>query len=333
MVGLAGLDLQLGSAGLGFEVEAGQTENVTFTYSLPLGAGITDDFTLVVQHLVNGQWVAVSGTGEASFLNLDVLSGNSVTLTGLGAGEYRAFMTYNGGLLDASILGTLSATADVFDPNQIVNNYTVATAHGNVLDDAGIGGQADITTPFTVVSYVQHGVNSVAVNATGTTTIEGQYGTLVISANGSYTYTPHADVVGLGQVDSFTYTIFDPTGNDFTATANLYFHIDSNAVDMTWGTDPTTPATVAITANNDLATAEINFGALQVGDDVPLGSQSYLALVGLLGLNVPVLGTPAIGFNVEAGHAEDAKDVGVRARYLDLLMNVLDEPLLLPGNN
>ena len=68
-------------------------------------------------------------------------------------------------------------------------------------------------------------VNGTAVSATGTTTIVGTYGTLVIQANGQYTYTlasSQTNVLALatGQVvpDLFNYTISDGTAYTQTTT-------------------------------------------------------------------------------------------------------------------
>ena len=61
------------------------------------------------------------------------------------------------------------------------------------------------------------------VPATGTLSVVGTYGTLEISSNGHYTYTPKDGTTG--GTDTFTYTLCD-TDQD-TATANLSIKVDS----------------------------------------------------------------------------------------------------------
>ncbi|WP_284085331.1 BapA/Bap/LapF family large adhesin, partial [Acinetobacter haemolyticus] len=266
LASLAGLNLQLGSPGIGFTIDEGHTGDMTFNYSALISADALADYVLVLQKFdeATGQWTAVTGPGQADLLSLALFGGTTITVDGLEEGQYRAFMAFDG-LLGAGLLGTLSGSMDLYDPSQI-GGYEVVAAEGNVITDEGINGETDIITDTTVVSMV----NGEAV-VDGGTTIVGTYGTLVIHPDGSYTYTPFAGDAALGQVDQFAYTLLDTaTGN--TANAILYLHIDSYDVDMTWNpADPSQPATVDIVATDDLNVAEINPQALLVGDDIPSG--------------------------------------------------------------
>ena len=110
-------------------------------------------------------------------------------------------------------------------------------------------------------------VNGITVAATGTTTIVGTYGTLVIQANGQYTYTlanTQANVRALaaGQVvpDAFTYTISN--GQTYTTTTT---QADQNLITQSevfasapWGailpagipfSSPAVPNTLTVTSN------------------------------------------------------------------------------------
>ncbi|MEK2610784.1 immunoglobulin-like domain-containing protein, partial [Pseudomonas shirazensis] len=58
---------------------------------------------------------------------------------------------------------------------------------------------------------------------TGGTTVDGQYGSLVIAKDGSYTYTPTASKDGVGHMDQFDYKLTQPDGD--TDTAHLYVTI------------------------------------------------------------------------------------------------------------
>ncbi|MCH7395090.1 Ig-like domain-containing protein, partial [Acinetobacter dispersus] len=300
-------DFQLGSAGVNFTLTDSTLNDVTFKYSALIDVSLLADYVLVVQKFdtATNQWVAVHGTGDADLLSLAAFGGNTVTLDGLGAGQYRAFMTYAGGGIGVSLLGTLSVQKDVFDATNITG-YSVQAAEGNVIHDIGLNGHADTASGFSSITSVVFNGVSHAVNATGVTTIVGDHGTLSIYANGNYSYQPTANASGLGQVDQFTYTLTDGLNS---SQATLYFHIDSDAVDMTWNpTDPSQPADITVTpvdALDDVVSAGIDIVPHgQLG--VAVGSASYLLLVGLSeNLNLSLLGTPSVKFNIAAGHGAD----------------------------
>ncbi|EBU7498171.1 hypothetical protein DK058_25180, partial [Salmonella enterica subsp. enterica serovar Typhi] len=136
------------------------------------------------------------------------------------------------------------AHVDLSDPSQI-GGYEASTVTGNVITEN------DVAQPGTVVTKV----DGVDVNASGDTTIAGQHGTLTIHADGSYSYTPNEDGSGIGQVETFQYTIQDAHGH--TDTATLYIDIDSPGQGLVW-TDPTQPATVNMVADDDTGAAVID---------------------------------------------------------------------------
>ncbi|MFX5096460.1 hypothetical protein ABTC58_18835, partial [Acinetobacter baumannii] len=87
-----------------------------------INEGALGDYQLVVQkfNTATNRWESITGSSEASLLNLSVLgigvnATPGVVVEGLDEGQYRAFMTYNG-LYGKSILGTLSGKMDVYDP-------------------------------------------------------------------------------------------------------------------------------------------------------------------------------------------------------------------------
>ena len=96
-----------------------------------------------------------------------------------------------------------------------VQNITTVV-NGNVLSNDSKG--LDVATPVVGVAY--KGVNY-TVPSSGTTTVNADHGTLVIKADGSYTYTPK----GSGS-DDFTYTIQDRDGD--TSSAHLVLQVQDN---------------------------------------------------------------------------------------------------------
>ncbi len=110
-------------------------------------------------------------------------------------------------------------TINVLDDAPIANNDVgtvnegTLTAVGNVLtnDDAGNDGHGHVTE-------ITFNGSTVPVPSTGTVSIAGTYGTLVIGANGSYTYTSFNTAVG---TDVFTYAMKDFDGDKATAKLTL----------------------------------------------------------------------------------------------------------------
>ena len=116
-----------------------------------------------------------------------------------------------GSTLTVNVTGQSSTPAANPDTAAVTETKALV-ASGNVLTND--------TDPLSRTLTVT-AVNGTTVSATGTTTIVGIYGTLVIQANGQYTYTlagNQANVLGLatGQVvpDAFNYTVSD--GNTYT---------------------------------------------------------------------------------------------------------------------
>jgi VCBS repeat-containing protein len=123
----------------------------------------------------------------------------------------------------------------------------LAAATGNVLanDDAGADGGLSVTE-----------VNGDAVS--GSTNIDGLYGTLTIDENGDYTYTPNVEDLPAGMSDSFTYTVTDADGSEDTATLTIDINDHNYVVDE----------------NDNVAVADAAGGTVNAlgGDDVLIGS-------------------------------------------------------------
>ncbi|MEG1042914.1 MAG: hypothetical protein RSE94_23665, partial [Pseudomonas sp.] len=102
---------------------------------------------------------------------------------------------------------------------------------GNVVTGAGVGSVADtVGADGAVVTKVEFGATSVNVPATGTTTINGAYGVLTLSANGTYSYVRNAGSQG-GKSDVFTYTLTD--GDADSVTAKLTINIGDGTPTIT----------------------------------------------------------------------------------------------------
>ncbi|CUX05260.1 conserved hypothetical protein [Agrobacterium fabacearum S56] len=244
VVSLAGLDLQLFADTVEFDVETGHKQDLNFDFSGILGAGVLGDYSLVVQKwdAATQQWTSIDGGGPATILSLSLFGGTSGTVPGLDPGEYRAFMGFTG-LLGVGVGGTLTLDGTDYNFTE-VGGYEAVEVSGNVIDND------DVPAGTTVQS-----VDSQTVDQDGTT-VQGDFGELLILADGTYTYTPFANGAGIGKVDRFEYTVVDADGNIGTAT--LYVQIGSDNVTMTWSdTDPSLPATFEFAATGDSANASV----------------------------------------------------------------------------
>ncbi|WP_367613866.1 BapA/Bap/LapF family large adhesin [Alteromonas sp. 07-89-2] len=154
------------------------------------------------------------------------------------------------GLLDAVIgvvaTSLLSNTVSVLENTDITTTLTEYTytgdlvAQGNLIDGDISGVGADTILDGAQVTLVTNASgDSVAVPATGTVTIQGNYGVLEIAADGTYTYTADGDRSAIGQDEVFNYTLSDGETSDIAALT-----INISGSDF--------PPVVAQTDNNDM---------------------------------------------------------------------------------
>ncbi|KQM73858.1 BapA/Bap/LapF family large adhesin [Sphingomonas sp. Leaf20] len=207
-----------------FSVQQGHSLDAVFTFGTVADIEVAGSYVVAVQRLENGRWVSVNGTGAASLLEINVINGDLVATNTLGPGEYRAFATVQGGAAGVALLSALNVTG-------VDSNFTAVAgaapipATGNVITEAGPGGELDIVGPGTrVVSVTVNGVTTEL--APDGSTVTGAWGTLTMNRDGSYSYAPTADVATIGKTDVFTYTLIDPTDGE-RASANLSITIGS----------------------------------------------------------------------------------------------------------
>lgn len=137
-------------------------------------------------------------------------------------------------------------TLNILQDHTYAVDSITATTTGNVMQD-------DIAPAGSHVTQV----NGVSVASSGTTVINGQYGTLTIDANGNYTYKLNS---GLGAdsiktPDSFVYTVKAPNGD--TGTASLNVTATPRAVDAI---DDTSSLMAITTAQNTAAYSDTSVG-------------------------------------------------------------------------
>ena len=243
---------------------------------------------LVVQHYVNGAWTTVVDTGQPQFADLLTLgaTGVSLNLTGLADGNYRV-LSYNTNLLATGSYTSLDVAVKETGPGTVTGDTSL---NGNVILDTDPTAGSDNAPAGTTISAVTNaqGVTT-NINADGTV-VQGQYGTLTINRDGSYSYTlTDTSAAVIGRTESFTYTI---THNGVSASAQLVVSL---------GTGTVGNGIVAVDDTNaltfDTSVHEINNGT---------SSQGGFTLVGInlgntLGLNLLDDMTNPIIYNVEEG--------------------------------
>ncbi|MFH7588136.1 beta strand repeat-containing protein, partial [Oceanimonas smirnovii] len=138
------------------------------------------------------------------------------------------------------------------DANSVTEDMTL-TANGNVISNGSTGDVADTTGAdnATVTGVTSTNVASnIATESNGTLVIEGQYGTLTINADGSYSYAldnSNLDVQELTDTDTleevFNYTLTDGDGDEANAdlTITINGSNDGVTVDVPNEVTATTP--------------------------------------------------------------------------------------------
>ncbi|MCE0782037.1 BapA/Bap/LapF family large adhesin, partial [Pseudomonas sp. NMI542_15] len=256
-------------------VAAGTTADPTLTLTTNSVLALLNNtsFTLQVKD-ASGAWVTLATGNTQGLLDLIVLPiGLQVDIGVLQAGDYRLTVG-SGGI---GLVTNVSTALDITSTSLTQFTGTGTATTGNVITDVGTDGAVDARGPDSA-AVLQVLKNGSYVSAGTSTTVQGQYGTLVISADGSYTYTPNGSPNSVGKVDVFSYQLVHPNG--LSDTANLYVRIDSPQATEVWSnTNYAAPATV-VDAVNDVGTSHVTLANRVDTSSSALGS-----------LSLPVIGT------------------------------------------
>jgi len=205
------------------------------TYTTSVAANTVSDLTVVVNasnllsllgsmtvglyklNTATNQYVLVKSYGGSALLNLG--GGNyGIRFDDQTSGTYQVKVSV-GGLGVLSTVNTSVINAATYTNQFVVGSYTPVA--GNLLTDAAGAGADVLGSAYTVLSvlvgstYVTPGYNG--------TTIAGTYGSLLVHADGSYTYTltPGQTNAVIGHEDVFTYQLTHPNGTTDTATLTI----------------------------------------------------------------------------------------------------------------
>jgi len=257
-------------------VAAGTTVDPTLTLTTNSVLALLNNstFTLQVKNAA-GAWVTIATGNTQGLLDLIVLPlGLQVDIGKLQAGDYRLTVA-SGGI---GLVTQVTTSLDIEATSLTQFTGTGTATSGNVITDPGTNGAVDSLGPDSgaVLKVLINGTYVTAASGAGTT-VQGQYGSLVIHADGSYTYTPNGSPSSVGKVDVFSYELVHPNG--LTATANLYVRIDSPQATEIWNdSNLGAPATV-VDAVNDVDSSQITLANRVDSSSSTLGTLS-LPLVG-----------------------------------------------------
>ncbi|MCE0908427.1 BapA/Bap/LapF family large adhesin [Pseudomonas kurunegalensis] len=256
-------------------VAAGTTVDPTLTLTTNSVLALLNNstFTLQVKD-ATGAWVTLATGNTQGLLDLIVLPlGLQVDIGTLQAGDYRLTVGSGGIGLITNVTTSLDITATSL--TQFTGTGTATT--GNVITDVGTDGTVDARGPDSA-AVLQVFKDGSYVAAGSATTVQGLYGTLVIRADGSYTYTPNGSPSSVGKVDVFSYQLVHANG--LSDSANLYVRIDSPQATEVWSNiNYGAPATVVDAVN------DVGFSYLTLVNRVDTSSSS------LGTLSLPVIGT------------------------------------------
>ncbi|PWB37101.1 hypothetical protein DCO47_05690 [Pseudomonas sp. NDM] len=163
------------------------------------------------------QYVLVKSYGGNALLNLG--GGNyGIRFDDQTAGSYQVRVAVGGlGLLTS--VNTSLINVATYNNQFVVGSYTPVS--GNLLTDTAGGGADVLGSVYTLLSVLVAG-NYVAPGYNGVSLV-GNYGSLLVQANGNYTYTLKAGLTDavIGQEDTFTYQLTHPNGTVDTATLTI----------------------------------------------------------------------------------------------------------------
>nr|WP_263287941.1 Ig-like domain-containing protein [Pseudomonas sp. BF-R-24] len=311
-----------------YTVTDGSGSNVTSTLTIDV-TPVDDNFSDLSESVSTNEDTAVTGSvltgtssvdGPVSVVNFTIgettyAAGSTATITNVGslvigangAYTFTPAANYNGTVPTVSytvtdgsgsnVTSTLNINVTPVDDNFTDANETVSTLEDTAVTGSVLTGTSSVDGPVSVVNFT---IGETTYAAGSTATI-ANVGSLVIGANGAYTFTPAANYNG--SVPTVSYTVTDGSGSNVTSTLT----ISVTPVD-----DSFTDISESVTTNEDTAlTGSVLTGTSSVDGPVSVvnftigettyaaGSTATIANVGslVIGANGTYTFTPAANYN------------------------------------
>ncbi|WP_223521059.1 beta strand repeat-containing protein, partial [Pseudomonas sp. GL-B-19] len=275
-------------------------EDAPVTGSVLSGTSSVDGPVSVVKFAVGGTQYQAGETATITNVGTLVIGAN-------GAYTFTPAANYNGTVPSVSytvtdgsgtdVTSTLSISVTPVDDSFTDASETVTTSEDAAVTGSLLAGTSSVDGPVSVVNFT---IGETTYAAGSTATI-ANVGTLVIGANGAYTFTPAANYSGT--VPSVSYTVTDGSGTDVTSTLNISVtpvddsFTDANETVSTLEDAPVTGSVLAGTSSVDGQVSVVNF---TIGETTyAAGSTATIANVGTLviGANGAYTFTPAANYS------------------------------------
>lgn len=279
------------TASVNFSVDPNGSGSVTINAAATgIVLSLLSTMEIVIQRFDTGlnAWVTVVDTSNPQFANLLTIGSSGVTLNygGLTGGDYRV-VTYNTNLLATGSYTSLDVALVKTSAGTITGNTSET---GNVITDTDPTNGQDNAPSGTVVTSITDANGNTITVPVGGIDVQGQYGTLHINQNGSYTYTlTNTSASVYGRTESFTYTLTHGTDH---SSAKLVVSLGQS------------PAASTVTAVDDTASLTYSTTVASVDNGTSHQAGFTLANVGLGNvLDVSLVNglTDPVKFNVDAG--------------------------------
>ncbi|WP_019592497.1 type I secretion C-terminal target domain-containing protein, partial [Thioalkalivibrio sp. ALRh] len=256
-----------------FTISEGYTGSVSMAAEFSLWAGIISqgeaEFTwaLYQDDIVEGEQLLASDVitrkaSDGSDLNVPLDLPED-----LSSGSYRLELV--GEQTNGGSFGPISWGGEVGFSEIVVDQQASNTVTGNVITDEDAEGNSDEPGSDSTSLSVFDGDGFVEVD--GEHTVAGEFGSLTLAEDGTYTYTASNDVANAGNIETFDYKLTHPNGDE--AVATLSIRIDSPDVEVIWGDDLEPGATIAGTEVDEIlvGTSGADQIAAGAGNDILIG--------------------------------------------------------------
>ncbi|KJH76817.1 beta strand repeat-containing protein, partial [Pseudomonas sp. ES3-33] len=311
-----------------YTVTDGSGSNVTSTLNISV-TPVDDSFTDASETVSTLEDTAVTGSvltgtssvdGDVTVVNFTIgtstyTAGSTATIANVGtlviaangAYTFTPAANYNGTVpvvsytvtdgSGSNVTSTLNISVTPVDDNFTDASETVSTLEDTAVTGSVLTGTSSVDGDVTVVNFT---IGTSTYTAGSTATI-ANVGTLVIGANGAYTFTPAANYNGT--VPEVSYTLTDGSGSNVTSTLNISVTpVDDNFTDAseTVSTLEDTAVTGSVLTGTSSVDGDVTVVNFTIGANTyTAGSTATIANVGTLviGTNGAYTFTPAANYN------------------------------------
>ncbi|PMU07137.1 hypothetical protein C1Y11_28910, partial [Pseudomonas sp. FW305-20] len=311
-----------------YTVTDGSGSNVTSTLNINV-TPVDDSFTDVSETVTTSEDAPVTGSvltgtssvdGDVSVVNFTVggtqyQAGDTATITNVGtlvlaangAYTFTPAANYNGPVPTVSytvtdgsgtdVTSTLNISVTPVDDSFTDISETVTTSEDAPVTGSVLTGTSSVDGDVSVVNFTI----GATTYAAGSTATIANVGTLVLAANGAYTFTPAANYNGT--VPTVSYTVTDGSGTDVTSTLNISVTpVDDSFTDIseTVTTSEDAPVTGSVLTGTSSVDGDVSVVNFTVGGtQYQAGDTATITNVGTLVLaaNGAYTFTPAANYN------------------------------------